>query len=187
MALGSALSALVAGVAVGAASLGAAPWAAPPPPTRSAATSAPAPAATAPVRQGPWSWPLHPDPVVERRFDPPEEPWGAGHRGVDLAATVGQPVRSPEAGTVTWAGVLAGRGVVVVSHSGGLRSTFEPVAATVGVGGAVARGERVGTVTAAPGHCSPRTCLHWGVLRGRQYLDPLAFVGRAPIVLLPLG
>ena len=25
-----------------------------------------------------------------------------------------------------------------------------------------------------------------GVLRGREYLDPLAFLGRAPIVLLPL-
>jgi murein DD-endopeptidase MepM/ murein hydrolase activator NlpD len=83
--------------------------------------------------------------------------------------------------------VLAGRGVLVVAHPGGLRSTFEPVTATVPVGSAVARGEVVGAVTAAEGHCAPRACLHWGVLRGRQYLDPLSFVGRAPIVLLPLG
>ena len=29
-------------------------------------------------------WPLVPAPEVVRAFDPPEDPWGAGHRGVDL-------------------------------------------------------------------------------------------------------
>ena len=42
------------------------------------------------------------------------------------------------------------------------------------------------SIAAEAGHCAPVTCLHWGVLRGRAYLDPLAFVGRARIVLLPL-
>jgi len=180
MALGSGLAALVASAVLGVSAVAGAPSGATGPPglqDRSPASGA----------RATWTWPLDPEPRVARGFDPPDRPWGAGHRGVDLAAAVGQPVRSPESGTVTWAGVLAGRGVVVVTHPGGLRSTFEPVTAAVPVGSAVVRGGTVGTVTAVAGHCAPSTCLHWGVLRGRQYLDPLAFVGRAPIVLLPLG
>jgi murein DD-endopeptidase MepM/ murein hydrolase activator NlpD len=179
MALGSGLAALVASAVIGVGALAGAPSGAADPPVLHGRTPA------ASVHDS-WVWPLEPQPRVVRGFDPPDQPWGAGHRGVDLAAAVGQPVRSPEAGTVTWAGVLAGRGVVVVTHPGGLRSTFEPVRSAVPVGIAVVRGETVGTVTTDPGHCAPVTCMHWGVLRGRQYLDPLAFVGRAPIVLLPL-
>jgi murein DD-endopeptidase MepM/ murein hydrolase activator NlpD len=124
---------------------------------------------------------------VARRFDPPDERWLPGHRGVDLVGAVGQVVRSPADGTVSYAGRLAGRGVVVVTHAGGLRSTFEPVSSALGAGSAVAQGDPVGAITAEAGHCAPATCLHWGVLRGRSYLDPLAFVGRGRIVLLPLG
>ncbi|WP_076259790.1 M23 family metallopeptidase [Intrasporangium flavum] len=179
MALGSGLTALVTSAVLGVSAVAGHP------PTTSR-TPAPQAGSSVSASHATWAWPLDPEPRVERAFDPPDRPWGAGHRGVDLAATVGQPVRSPEAGTVTWAGVVAGRGVVVVTHPGGLRSTFEPVTATVRVGTTVARGGPVGAVTAAPGHCAPGTCLHWGVQRGRQYLDPLSFVGRAPIVLLPL-
>ena len=139
-----------------------------------------------PTRTGLWAWPLVPEPEVVRRFDPPDRPWLPGHRGVDLAAHVGQPVVTPTDGTVTWTGVVAGRGVVVVSHPQGLRSTFEPVDGAPPRGTRVGRGERVGAVTATPGHCAPKTCLHWGVRRGDLYLDPLSFVGRARIVLLPL-
>src|SRR5690606_40194397 len=39
-----------------------------------------------------------------RGFEAPRERWGAGHRGVDLAAATGQPVRAPGPGTVTFAG-----------------------------------------------------------------------------------
>ena len=133
-----------------------------------------------------WSWPLDPEPEVARRFDPPIRAWTSGHRGVDLAASVGQPVLAPTDGRVSWTGVIAGRAVVVVLHDGGLRSTFEPVAAARPVGTFVTRGEAIGQVTSTPGHCAPRTCLHWGVLRGETYLDPLTFVGRARVILLPL-
>lgn len=133
-----------------------------------------------------WVWPLVPNPAVVHPFDPPRRRWEPGHRGVDLLASVGQQVRAPEAGEVTFAADLAGRGVVVVRHPGGRRSTFEPVAGSVRVGTPVASGEVVGHVTTGPSHCAPRACVHWGVLRGRDYLDPLALLGRSPIVLLPL-
>ncbi len=181
MAIGSGLTALVASALVGISALSGTPPGTTGPESSHGASSASTRA------QGQWAWPLDPEPRVERGFDPPDQPWGAGHRGVDLSASVGQPVRTPEAGTVTWSGTLAGRGVVVVSHAGGLRSTFEPVTATVLLGTVVARADEIGTVAPAAGHCAPRTCLHWGVLRGRQYLDPLSFLGRRPVVLLPLG
>jgi murein DD-endopeptidase MepM/ murein hydrolase activator NlpD len=139
-----------------------------------------------PASPSSWVWPLDPRPAVVNAFDPPERRWEQGHRGVDLAASVGQVVVSPTAGEVAFAGVVAGRGVVVVKHANGLRSTFEPVAGAPAVGDHVSRGEAVGRVAGAGTHCEPAVCLHWGVLRGRDYLDPLAFIDRPPIVLLPL-
>lgn len=143
--------------------------------------------ASAPVRSEAWRWPLDPPPVVVRGFDPPDAPWGAGHRGVDLAAVVGQPVRAPTSGRVSFVGSVAGRPVVVVSHGGGLRSTLEPVVASAPVGTSVSPGDIVGTLAPDPGHCHPASCLHWGVLRGPTYLDPLSFVGPRRVVLLPLS
>ncbi|MPZ60065.1 MAG: peptidoglycan DD-metalloendopeptidase family protein [Propionibacteriales bacterium] len=125
-------------------------------------------------------------PPVARSFDPPSEPWLAGHRGVDLRGRPGQPVLSPAAGTVRYAAVLAGRGVVVV-EAGGLRLTFEPVDAVVSIGDEVRAGEVIGHLMSTHSHCLPSTCLHWGVKRGQAYLDPLRFVGDAEIVLLPFG
>lgn len=136
---------------------------------------------------------------VERSFDPPEEAWGAGHRGVDLTAPVGSPVLSPGPGVVTFAGQVARRGVVVVTHPDGLRSSLEPVVASVPVGTAVAAGATIGVVEggaagggdagggdhATPNHCAPGSCVHWGVRRGERYIDPLSLLDRPPIVLLP--
>ncbi|MEP9364469.1 M23 family metallopeptidase [Nocardioides sp. CN2-186] len=130
-------------------------------------------------------WPLVPEPEVVQGFDPPDDPWGAGHRGVDLLGTVGQPVRSSLPGRVSWAGVLAGRGVVVVDH-GATRTTYEPVAATAEVGDQVAAGDRIGVLELAGSHCFPRACLHWGWVEGETYLDPLRLVGAGPVRLLPL-
>ncbi len=118
-------------------------------------------------------------------FDPPGNPWDAGHRGVDLAGAAGQSVRAALVGTVRFAGRIAGRGVVVVDH-GDTRSTYEPVDATVAVGSSVATGQMIGRLGLAGGHCLPRACLHWGLLRGETYLDPLTLLGGGAVRLLPL-
>jgi murein DD-endopeptidase MepM/ murein hydrolase activator NlpD len=133
-----------------------------------------------------WTWPLSPQPPVARYFDPPDSPWGAGNRGVDLVGSVGQPVSAIAAGVVTYAGVLAGRGVVVVRH-GALRSTYEPVGASVAVGQDVAGGQPIGMLQAVGSHCLPDVCLHLGLLRGSEYLDPLSVLGPLDIRLKPLG
>jgi murein DD-endopeptidase MepM/ murein hydrolase activator NlpD len=131
-------------------------------------------------------WPLDPRPPVVRGFEPPPKPWLPGHRGVDLLGSPGQQVRAAAAGTVVFAGVLAGRGVVVVSH-GATRTTYEPVVATVRAGSWVTAGGAIGTLSGAAGHCPPRACLHWGLLRGDVYLDPLTLVAATPVRLLPIG
>ncbi|WP_286689199.1 peptidoglycan DD-metalloendopeptidase family protein, partial [Aeromicrobium sp. REDSEA-S38_B2] len=132
------------------------------------------------------TWPLRPDPEVVHGFDPPATPWGAGHRGVDLVGSTGQVVRAALPGTVSYAAGLAGRGVVVVSH-GTTRTTYEPVQPEVSVGDPVGAGDRLGTLQAAPSHCVPRTCLHWGWIDSSSgdYLDPLRLVGVGPVRLLP--
>lgn len=123
-----------------------------------------------------------PGPVVGS-FDPPEERWGAGHRGVDLAAAPGASVVAPAAGVVSFVGMVAGRPVVVVDH-GATRSTLEPVTATVAVGARVAAGEVVGSLVS--GHpCAATSCLHWGLKQGADYLDPLGMLGGPEVRLLP--
>lgn len=133
------------------------------------------------------TWPLRPAPAVVHDFDPPATAWGRGHRGVDLAGRVGDPVRAARGGTVSFAGRLAGRGVVVVDH-GGTRTTYEPVRATVRRGDRVTAGAVLGRLEWFGTHCSPQACLHWGWLRGETYLDPLRLVGGGPrpVRLLPL-
>jgi murein DD-endopeptidase MepM/ murein hydrolase activator NlpD len=131
-------------------------------------------------------WPLEPTPTVVARFDPPATPWGQGHRGVDLLGHPGQEVHTALAGTVTFAGTLAGRGVVVVDH-GSTRTTYEPVDPVVRVGETLPTGGVLGVLESGLSHCFPRTCLHWGLLRGPEYLDPMSLLGAAPVRLLPLA
>jgi murein DD-endopeptidase MepM/ murein hydrolase activator NlpD len=138
------------------------------------------------LRSG-FGWPLPGTPTVVRGFAPGPHPWSPGHRGVDLVG--GDAVLAAGAGTVAFAGMIAGRGVVVVRHDGNLRTTYEPVTAQVGVGQAVTRGDRIGALQPGVAHCAASSCLHWGALTGSTYLDPLRLLADAhrPPVLLPLG
>ncbi|MEV7605479.1 M23 family metallopeptidase [Paenarthrobacter sp. NPDC089322] len=133
-----------------------------------------------------WSWPLSPKPNVLRTFDPPDKPWLSGHRGVDLGpASDGGTVTAPSGGVVTFAGVVVDRPVLTIDHGNGLRSSFEPVSSELKPGDSVTKGQAVGSLAA--GHCGGTPCLHWGVRRGEDYINPLGFVqDLRPSVLLPL-
>ncbi|MEV6271003.1 M23 family metallopeptidase [Kribbella sp. NPDC051936] len=133
----------------------------------------------------PAAWPLQPRPEIVRGFELPAKPWLPGHRGVDLAGRVGQPVLAASPGQVTYAGPLAGRGVVTIT-TGPRRTTYEPVVPEVAVGATVTTGTVIGRLSAAGSHCLPRACLHWGLLHGKRYLNPLTLLPRRPIRLLPL-
>ena len=103
---------------------------------------------------------------------------------MDLAARPGEPVRAAVAGTVAFAGSVAGRGVV--EHRPRSVPDHVRAGATRGsrAGQRVGLGETIGRV-AAGGHCDG--CLHWGLRRGETYLDPLLLirpVRRGPLRLL---
>ncbi|MFI6773854.1 M23 family metallopeptidase [Nocardia sp. NPDC050412] len=141
---------------------------------------------------GEFSWPLQPRPAVERQFDKPAQDWLPGHRGVDLAGAPGQAVFAAGAGIVVFAGTVAGKPVVSIDHSGGLRTTYEPVQAEVSVGLRVARGMRIGTLGAGHEGCVAAACLHWGARREasghsrREYIDPLGLLHPTPLRLKPV-
>jgi murein DD-endopeptidase MepM/ murein hydrolase activator NlpD len=113
---------------------------------------------------------------------------------VDLAAAPGAPVRAVAAGRISFAGRVAGRGVVSVELSGTgdppLRTTYAPVHASMRRGDTVAPGDVVGVLEAGPAHCAA-DCLHWGLRRAGTYLDPLSLLPpwllhRGPSRLLPV-
>ena len=142
-------------------------------------------APVAPAWADTWRWPLDGPPAVPRPFEAPAHRYAAGHRGADLASAPGTPVRAAGDGVVSYAGLVAGRGVVVVEH-GDLRTTYEPVTAVVDVGTPVAAGEVVGRLETGHAGCPVLACLHWGLRRGEDYLDPVRLVAPGPVRLLPL-
>ncbi|WP_235912235.1 murein hydrolase activator EnvC family protein [Ruania zhangjianzhongii] len=165
--------------------LGTRPLSTGPPATRPLSTE-PLPTDISTSQSG-YDWPVAGDggaPAVLRRFDPPPLPWLSGHRGVDLAAEAGATVRAAGPGTVAFAGMVAGRPVVSIQHTDGLRTTYEPVTPTVQAGDAVDRGSMIGQLSDAGSHCES-TCLHWGVRTGRDdYLDPLLLLGAEVVIRL---
>lgn len=137
-------------------------------------------AATTPTWVAPLPPPLH----VLHGFAPPSSPYRAGDRGVDLVAAQGEAVRSAGDGVVGYAGLVGGKRVVTVVHDGGLRTTYEPVAASVRAGQQVRAGTVIGEVRGVRPQCAV-SCLHWGLLRGDAYLDPMSLLA-GPVRLLPL-
>ncbi|WP_419248776.1 murein hydrolase activator EnvC family protein [Streptomyces melanogenes] len=159
-----------------------------------------------PAVRGGRVWPVPGAPVVVRGWDPPATPYGPGHRGVDLAAPPGTEIRAVAAGRVTFAGPVAGKGVLTITLDGPgsppLRTTYEPVRALVREGERVSAGQPVAVIEAAlgpdpesdadadadadhPPHCT-ESCLHWGLKRGDAYLNPLALVRGGHVRLLPV-
>ena len=123
---------------------------------------------------------------VLHRFEQPATPYAAGHRGVDLAVTSSQPVLAARSGRVQFAGPVAGRGVVVIAHSDGIRTEYEPVSAVVHVGDTVQTGQVIGRILGTHGMCRPASCLHWGARRGDLYIDPMLLLNPlGPVRLLP--
>jgi murein DD-endopeptidase MepM/ murein hydrolase activator NlpD len=132
-------------------------------------------------------WPIE-SPTVVQGFHPPAANWNAGHRGVDLAAATGDPIRSMAAGTVSFVGVIGGIPVVTIRYPGPKRerSTYQPVSAIVHVGDQVAEGQVLGSLAADGGHCGGvRHCLHVGLRTDSAYLDPAGLVEDRPIILKP--
>jgi murein DD-endopeptidase MepM/ murein hydrolase activator NlpD len=147
------------------------PWPADTPPASPDAAGLDVAAAPA---NGTWAWPVT-GPVI-RGFDPPTSPFGAGHRGIDIAVPFGTVILAPEAGTVSFSGSVGGELFVTIDHGGGLSSTYSWLSSTsVRRDDVVARGQPIGaTGTGHPGSVVPH--LHLGVRLDGQYQDPLGYL-----------
>lgn len=124
-------------------------------------------------------------------FGAPSPNWNRGHRGVDLKGVPAQPVYAAGAGTVVFAGELAGRTLVSIAHPGGLRTTYERVRPAVRVGQLVDAGAVIGELEAGHDGCAAAACLHWGAMwcaaSRADYVHPLRLLASTPIRLKPLG
>ena len=99
------------------------------------------------------------------------------HRGVDLAAPRGTPVRAAADGWVAQAQTMRGFGRMVrLEHSGGRATTYghlNEIAASVQPGTQVERGQVIGYVGSTGHATGPH--LHYEVEEGGVHLDPLQF------------
>lgn len=132
-----------------------------------------------------WTWPVATPIMIIHPWQAPATKYAAGHRGIDLRAILGDDVVAPAAGTVRFAGLVAGRPVVSIDHGGGVVSAVEAVQPLVRRGDRVSAGQVLGTV-AGGSHCD--ACVHFGVRIDGEYVSPMWFFGGVePAVLLPLG
>ena len=131
-----------------------------------------------------WSWPLDGPREVVEPYRAPAHEYGAGHRGVDIAAVHGDAVRAPADGVVAFRGIVVDRPLLTIDHGGGLVTTFEPLLSTLSPGDPVAAGDEIGTVDSG-GHASEGS-LHLGVRLDGEYINPMLLFGDVPrAVLLP--
>lgn len=128
-----------------------------------------------------WLPPLGAPMRVSNHFSLPGGPYQAGHRGLDLPGSVGQTIRSPSSGTVTFVGWVVDRPVLSLRIDENTVASFEPVESELSIGDRVLRGAALGEI-AAGGHCSER-CLHLGVRVNDEYVNPLRYLRPRPVLL----
>jgi murein DD-endopeptidase MepM/ murein hydrolase activator NlpD len=139
------------------------------------APAVPFSAATGGIPYGTYRWPVHG--AVIRPFEPPANQFSAGHRGIDIAAPFGTPIRAPADGIVSFAGAVAGSLFISIDHAAGIRTSYSWVSdISVTKGQVVRAGEVIGkTGQGHPG--SDRTHLHFSVRLDGTYIDPMLLLG----------
>ncbi len=102
-------------------------------------------------------------------FRPPACPWCPGNRGIEYAVATDVPVTAVAAGTVTFAGTVAGVRYVVVAVGDGRRVTYGRLAdITVAVDADVRAGQLVGRASGD---------FFFGLRDGDHYVDPAPHLG----------
>ena len=118
-------------------------------------------------------------PVPARVVVPFQQPgclWCPGNRGVDYGTPAGSLVRAAGAGTVSFAGPVAGAVWVTVAHEGGMLTSYGPLRAlAVRRGAVVVAGDPLGASVGS---------LHFGVRVDGRYVDPEPLLGE-PVHLVP--
>jgi len=133
----------------------------------------------APVRAAAgWRWPIRGEVITNYRNG--SDPYAAGrHRGIDIAAKVGQRVGAATAGTVRFAGVAGSSGLTVSIRTADGRydtSYLHLSSAAVHKGERVNSGDAVGAVGTSGRRSATAPHVHFGVRRAGSrhgYVDPL--------------
>ena len=139
-----------------------------------------------------WTWPVEGEVITPYRYG--GDPFAAGqHRGIDIAAPVGEAVRAATAGTVTFAGTAGDSGLTVAVRTADGRfdtSYLHLDALGVSEGEDVPEGAELGTAGTTGSRSAVAPHVHFGVRASgddHAYRDPMRFLaapgGPAP----PLG
>jgi murein DD-endopeptidase MepM/ murein hydrolase activator NlpD len=136
--------------------------------------------ARAAVQPGSYAWPVRGE--VIRSFEAPSSPYGAGHRGIDIAAPFGSPMVAAQDGVVSFAGWVIDGLFISIDHPDGIRSTYSWLSAIgVKTGDHVVRGQLIGNT--GHGHPEvPTPHLHFGARIGTTYIDPMTLLEPGNVV-----
>lgn len=129
-----------------------------------------------------WTWPVEGEVLSQYRYG--GDPFAAEqHRGIDVAAPVGETVRAATDGTVTFAGTAGDSGLTVAVRTADGRfdtSYLHLDSLSVGEGDVVSEGAELGTAGTTGQRSTAAAHVHFGVrVAGSDdaYRDPLRFLG----------
>lgn len=102
--------------------------------------------------------------------------WGRMHRGMDIAAAYGSPIKAADGGTVTFAGYKGSYGnMVEINHGNGYRTRYAHCSSIkVRVGQKVAKGQHISNVGNSGRSTGPH--LHLEVLKNGVHQNPNKYV-----------
>jgi len=137
-----------------------------------------------------WQLPFDSPHRLVRQYLQPTSDYSAGHRGVDYAISLDEPLATPADGVISVAKHLVDRSLIVITHAGGFVSELEPACSSLAVGMTVLKGETIGAACKPDAtykqHCVQDACLHLSLRLNGKYLSPLALIGGLnPSRLLP--
>jgi len=106
---------------------------------------------------------------------------GAFHRGVDILAPVGTPVRATADGVVRHAEFMSSFGrIVIIDHGGGLQTYYAHMSRFAVVAGQeIRRGELLGYVGISGRATAPH--LHYEVRQHGNAVNPYSFLAKSPV------
>jgi len=147
-------------------------------------------ALAAPAAARAWTWPVEGPVLRPFDFDDPDPQAPGQHRGIDIGAASGTPVRAPVDATVTFAGTVpyGGKTLSLLTASGLSVTLLHLGSFVVTRGATVVEGDSVGTVGPSGQTEVTVPFVYMGVRRAddpQGYLDPLLFLPQLPTETVP--